>query len=105
MNAPARSSHIRRRSRINDSLAASAWIPSSSRAIPSLAKTAALSAPRPSKVNANREMLSNCMNATLRTAKRLQEIYFVACCNDAGSSSRIHSTTEIGRLPFLIRSS
>jgi hypothetical protein len=31
--------------------------------------------------------------------------YFVACCNAAGSSSKIHSITDTGRLPFLIRSS
>ena len=31
--------------------------------------------------------------------------YFVACCTALGSSSKIHSTTETGRLPFLIRSS
>ena len=33
------------------------------------------------------------------------EPHFIVCCNEEGSSSKIHSTTEIGRLPFLIRSS
>jgi hypothetical protein len=36
---------------------------------------------------------------------RIQSPHLVACCTAPGSSSKIHSITEIGRLPFLIRSS
>ena len=34
-----------------------------------------------------------------------QKSYFIVCCSEEGSSSRIHSTTESGRLPFLTKSS
>ena len=39
------------------------------------------------------------------TTRRATRAYFVACCTALGSSSKIHSMTETGRLPFLIRSS
>jgi hypothetical protein len=44
-------------------LAVSAWILSGSRAVPSLAKTAGVAAARASKVNVNRETLSNYLDA------------------------------------------